>query len=91
MYWRENALFPESVKTDLDLLLCPMDEAAVAYCFELLQRLRNEDIAADLYPESAKLKKQLKYVHARGIPYAGIVGSQEMADGPGADQGYGSW
>jgi histidyl-tRNA synthetase len=77
----EKSLFPDSVKTDLDLLLCPMDEAAVSYSFSLLQKLRSKGLSVDMYPEPAKLKKQLKYVHTRSIPFAGIIGSQEMEQG----------
>lgn len=77
----DKALFPDDLQTDLTLLLCPMDEEAILFAFECVQKLRAAGIDVDMYPEAAKLKKQLKYVDARSIPYAGIIGSQEMADG----------
>lgn len=77
----EKGLFPESLQTTLDLLLCPMDEEAIMFAFECLNELRGAGVSADMYPEAAKLGKQLKYVDARNIPFAGIIGSREVGDG----------
>ena len=41
--------------------------------------LRQKGIAADIYPSAAKMKKQFKYANERGIPFAGIIGSDELA------------
>lgn len=53
-------------------------EQEAAYCLKALQRLRNQDIKAELYPVQAKMKKQMNYANRRGIPYVVIVGSTEM-------------
>ena len=52
-----------------------------AYAFELLQKFRQANIAAELYPNSAKMKKQMKYANAKNIPYVVFVGVEEMQAG----------
>ena len=47
----------------------------------LLSQLRNNEISAEIYPESAKMKKQMEYANRRGIPYVVIIGSNELAQG----------
>jgi histidyl-tRNA synthetase len=51
------------------------------YAFQQLQRLRAAGINADLYPEPAKLKKQMKYANDRQVPYVILIGEEEMASG----------
>ena len=70
--------FPELSSEDLQLLLIAFDEASHAYAFEWLTRLRAAGINAELYPEPAKLKKQMKYANARQVPYTGLMGDSEM-------------
>ena len=54
------------------------EEAAV---LPLLRQLRGREIAAEIYPEAGKMKKQMEYANRRGIPYVVIVGSQELEAG----------
>ena len=44
----------------------------------LMSELRNHDVAAEIYPESSKMKKQMEYANRRGIPYVVIIGSNEL-------------
>jgi histidyl-tRNA synthetase len=44
----------------------------------LISELRNNDIAAEIYPDSSKMKKQMEYANRRGIPYVVIIGSNEL-------------
>ncbi|MFA5300095.1 MAG: histidine--tRNA ligase [Lutibacter sp.] len=53
------------------------DEEAV-FCMKALVELRKNNIKSELYPDSAKLKKQLNYANKREIPYVVIVGSAEI-------------
>jgi histidyl-tRNA synthetase len=73
--------FPESADAELQVLLIAFDAPTHRYAFDLLTRLRRADIAADLYPEPAKLKKQMKYADRRGVPYTVLIGSREMESG----------
>ena len=73
--------FPEDADSELQVLLIAFDEPTHRYAFDLLTRLRRADIPADLYPEPAKLKKQMKYANQRGVPYTLLIGSEEMKSG----------
>jgi histidyl-tRNA synthetase len=46
----------------------------------IIRELRNNGIAAEIYPEAAKMKKQMEYANRRLIPYVVIIGSNELAE-----------
>ncbi len=48
------------------------------WCLPILQNLRQEGISAEIYPESAKMKKQMSYANARQIPFVALVGEDEI-------------
>jgi len=78
---QELNLFPESAAAGTRVLISNFDAAAELYALPLLQQLREADIAAELYPSSAKLKKQMSYADAKSIPYVILIGSDEMESG----------
>ena len=47
----------------------------------LLKQLRKAGISSDIYPDSAKMKKQMEYANKRAIPYVVIIGESEAAEG----------
>ena len=73
--------FPESADAELQVLLIAFDAPTHRYAFDLLTRLRRANVAADLYPEPAKLKKQMKYANQRGVPHTVLIGSEELKSG----------
>ena len=77
----ELELFPESVSQVLKLLVLSFDEASNAFAFELVSQLRANGISSDLYPEPAKMKKQMKYADKIKVPYVLLIGSNEMESG----------
>lgn len=77
----ELNLFPESVAAGTKVLISNFDEAAELYALPIVQQLRNANIAAELYPSAAKLKKQMSYADAKNIPYVILIGSDEMQSG----------
>ncbi|HEY1023533.1 MAG TPA: histidine--tRNA ligase, partial [Sphingobacteriaceae bacterium] len=77
----ELQLFPESAQETTKVLISNFDKAAENYALPLLQRLRSAGIAAELYPSSAKLKKQMSYADDKKIPYVLLIGSEEMESG----------
>jgi histidyl-tRNA synthetase len=77
----ELDLFPKDVQKDIDILLVALDEESHSYAFDLVSRLRTQGIASDLYPEPAKMKKQMSYANARNVPYVGIIGESEREAG----------
>jgi histidyl-tRNA synthetase len=51
------------------------------YCLKLLHQVRAAGINAEIYPDSAKMKKQMSYADAKKIPFVVLVGSEEMKTG----------
>ncbi len=74
----ELNLFPNDVKTSTKVLFINFGEKEERYCLPFLNTLRKAGIASEIYPESAKLKKQFAYADAKGIPYVVIAGEEEM-------------
>lgn len=72
------ALFPEEVNCSTRVLFTNLGEAEEAAVLPLLRAMRGEGVAAEIYPEAGKMKKQMEYANRRGIPYVVIVGSQEL-------------
>jgi histidyl-tRNA synthetase len=52
----------------------PEQQQALLYA----QSIRSKGIACDVYPDVAKMKKQMQYANDRGIPYVGIIGETEL-------------
>lgn len=78
---QELNLFPESAAAGTKVLISNFDQEAERYALPVLQQLRRAGIAAELYPSSAKLKKQMAYADDKHIPYVLLIGSDEMQTG----------
>lgn len=76
----ELDLFPKTKLQGTQLLLTYFDSKGFGYALSLLQQFRQKGIVAEIYPESAKMKKQLDYASKNSIPYVGICGDQEIED-----------
>jgi histidyl-tRNA synthetase len=77
----EANLFPADVQTGTKVLFFNLGESESRAAFDLVQKLRDNDIPAELYPEPAKFDKQFKYAEKKGIPFVAIIGSAELASG----------
>ncbi|MBC8985471.1 histidine--tRNA ligase [Pedobacter sp. N36a] len=77
----ELNLFPESAASGTKVLISNFDEAAELYALPIVQQLRNANIAAELYPTAAKLKKQMSYADDKKIPFVILIGSDELESG----------
>jgi len=77
---QELNLFPESAAVGTKVLISNFDKEAERYALPILQQLRGANIAAELYPSSAKLKKQMSYADDKHIPYVILIGSEEMSN-----------
>ena len=77
----ELNLYPSFTKENLQLLFIAFDDASHQYAFNCLNKVRTANINAELYPEPAKLKKQMKYANARKVPFVVLIGSNEMETG----------
>jgi len=77
----ELQLFPSGVQKDIEILFIALDEESHKYAFRQVATLRKSGISCDLYPEPAKLKRQMSYANARNVPYVGIIGESERLEG----------
>jgi len=76
----ELKLFPANTTDALRVLFVAFDEATHRYAFQCLGKVRAAGISAEIYPEPAKMKKQLKYANDRSVPYVVLAGETEMQE-----------
>ena len=74
-------LFPEEVNCTTRVLFANLGADEEAAALPLLRGLRDAGIAAEIYPECGKMKKQMEFANRRAIPYVVIIGSDELAAG----------
>lgn len=74
----ELNLFPEDVDVTTRILFVNIEPAAEMTLLGYLSYLRGAGISAELYSDTAKFDKQMKYANKRQIPFVGIVGSNEL-------------
>jgi len=71
-------LFPKEVDSSTRVLFVNLGVEEEAVSLPLLRDLRDAGVAAEIYPEAGKMKKQMEYANRRNIPFVAIVGSQEI-------------
>ena len=74
----ELNLFPETVTATSKALFINYGDNEALYAMQAIQKLRASEIKVELYPDNAKVAKQFQHADKRGIPYAVIIGAQEM-------------
>lgn len=74
-------LYPETSAEQTQVLFVGFGEKELMYCLPWLKSLRSEGINAEIYPEPAKMKKQMGYADNKNIPFVAIVGENEMKEG----------
>ena len=74
----ELNLFPETVTATSKALFINYGDNEALYAMQAIQKLRAAGLKVELYPDNAKVAKQFQHADKRGIPYAIIIGEQEM-------------
>ncbi|MBR1788226.1 MAG: histidine--tRNA ligase [Bacteroidaceae bacterium] len=74
-------LYPKTVTAQTQLLFINFGEAEAAYCLPVLAKARLAGIRSEIYPDAAKMKKQMQYANQKEIPFVAIAGENEMAEG----------
>ncbi len=74
----ELDLFPKSVMESTKVLFINFGEAEQAYCLKTAKKLRESGISTEVYPKSAKMKKQMKYANDKNIPIVVLLGENEI-------------
>ena len=78
----ELQMFPQSLRRTLvEVLVLQFDPALLAETLQLARHLREEGLRVELYFEPDSVKKQLRYASRKGIPFAAILGPDEVAQG----------
>ncbi|MFM2136231.1 MAG: hypothetical protein RL021_1631 [Bacteroidota bacterium] len=73
--------FPDLSNASTRILFVNFGDEEAVHCLGLIRRLREDGINAELFPDAAKMKKQLSYADAKKIPYAAMIGTDEMKSG----------
>lgn len=74
-------LYPKEAVNGTQLLFVNFGEAEAAYVLPVLAQVRAAGIRAEIYPDTAKMKKQMSYANAKMVPFVAIVGENEMKEG----------
>ena len=74
----ELNLFPETVTATTKALFLNFGDKEAFYALQAIQKLRAEGIKVELYPDTAKVAKQFQHADKRGIPFAVMIGDQEI-------------
>lgn len=74
----ELQLFPAQSADSTQLLICCLDKENFPKALAIAQSFRKSGIRTEVYPEVAKIKKQLTYANNKQIPFAAILGSEEV-------------
>ena len=74
----ELNLFPKTLQSTTQILFAAFGDAELTYALKWAKELRQAGKAVEVYPEPAKMKKQMSYADAKQIPFVAIVGGDEM-------------
>ena len=74
-------LYPKEATTATQLLFINFGEKETAYCLPLAAAARKAGIRTEVYPDKAKMKKQMSYANAKGIAFVALAGDDEIAQG----------
>ena len=78
-----NALdcYPKDAVNGTQLLFINFGEKETAYCLRVVAKAREAGIRTEIFPDAAKMKKQMSYANAKQIPFVALAGENEMAEG----------
>ncbi|MCD4834960.1 MAG: histidine--tRNA ligase [Bacteroidales bacterium] len=74
-------VFPKEIVASTKVMFVNFGEKEEKYCLPLLQKLRENRINSEIFPESVKMKKQMTYANNKNIPWVILVGENEMEKG----------
>ena len=74
-------LYPQNAIQATQVLFINFGEAEADYCLPIASQIRAAGISVELYPDCAKMKKQMAYANAKGIPFVVLAGESEINQG----------
>ncbi|NOY49470.1 MAG: histidine--tRNA ligase [Chlorobi bacterium] len=78
---QELDLFPKQTASSSRVMITNFGETESLHALKVLEEMHNEGIYAELYPDSAKIQKQMRYADQKAIPFVLLVGEQEIKSG----------
>ena len=72
-------LYPKDSLNTTQVLFINFGEKETAYCLPIINKVRANGIRAEIYPDAAKMKKQMSYANAKQIPFVVLAGDNEIA------------
>jgi histidyl-tRNA synthetase len=74
-------LYPKEAVNGTQLLFINFGEKETAYCLPIAAKARQAGIRTEVFPDSAKMKKQMSYANAKQIPFVALAGENEINEG----------
>jgi histidyl-tRNA synthetase len=74
----DKGLFPSYTADSTQLMFVNFGDKEAFHCLGLLNDIRESGVNAELFPDSAKMKKQMKYANDKNIPFVAMIGDEEM-------------
>lgn len=74
-------LYPKEAVNSTQVLFINFGETETAYCLPIVGKLRQAGIRSEIFPDKAKMKKQMSYANAKNIPFVVLAGENEMVAG----------
>jgi histidyl-tRNA synthetase len=74
-------LYPKEAVTATQLLFINFGEKETAYCLPIVAKARQAGIRTEMFPDNAKMKKQMSYANAKGIGFVALAGDNEISEG----------
>lgn len=74
-------LYPKEMLSSTQVLFINFGEKETAYCLPFIAEIRKNGIRAEIFPDKAKMKRQMNYANAKNIPYVVFAGEDEIEKG----------
>lgn len=74
-------LYPEETASGTQLLFINFGEKETAYCLPIVNKMRQSGVRTEMFPDTAKMKKQMGYANYKQIPFVALAGENEMNAG----------
>ena len=74
-------LYPKDSMNATQILFINFGERETAYCLPIIYKVRAKGFRAEIYPDAAKMKKQMSYANAKQIPFVALAGENEINEG----------
>ena len=74
-------LYPKDSMNATQILFINFGEKETVYCLPIIKKVRVQGISAEIFPDAAKMKKQMAYANAKHIPFVALAGENEINEG----------